>query len=134
MKVEQGQSYKHELSYTQEQVNEFIKISGDNNPIHYSEEYASNTRFKKPIIHGFLSASIFSRIFGTMFPGEGTIYLSLNLNFLKPMYVNTKYIATVEIKEIWSEKHQCSVITKIEDEAGVETVSGESIIYHKERI
>ncbi len=134
MKIEKGEKYNVEFIYTQEQVNKFIKITGDNNPIHYNEEYAGKTRFKKPIIHGFLSTSIFSRIFGTMFPGEGTIYLSLKLDFLKPMYVNIKYTAKVEINEVFSEKHQCSVITKIIDEQGVETVSGESLIYHKEKI
>jgi len=37
-------------------------------------------------MHGTLGAALFSKIFGTLFPGVGTIYLSQTLNFLKPMY------------------------------------------------
>ena len=51
-------------------------------------------------MHGFLSASVFSKILGTKFPGEGSIYLTQNIDFLKPMFCDTKYIAEFEIEKV----------------------------------
>ncbi len=70
-----GDEHEIEFSFTQDEVNEFCKISGDFNPLHWDEVYASKTKFKLPIIHGALIASIFSRVMGMEFPGEGSVYL-----------------------------------------------------------
>lgn len=41
-------------SFTQDEVNTFAKISGDNNPIHIDEHFAKTTRYEKRIVHGVL--------------------------------------------------------------------------------
>ena len=53
-----------------EKVAQFIELCGDNNPIHHDEKYAAQTQFKRPIAHGFLTASFFSPIFGLHLPGQ----------------------------------------------------------------
>ena len=35
--LELGQKYTHSFSYSQEQVNEFARVTGDNNPVHLDE-------------------------------------------------------------------------------------------------
>ena len=49
----------------------FSELTGDNNRIHLDEEYAKESFFGKRVVHGMLVASLFSRIFGKVFPGEG---------------------------------------------------------------
>ena len=134
MKLEVGQKFEVTFKYNQEQVNTFIKITGDDNPIHYDEAYAANTIFKKPIIHGVLSASIFSKIFGTEFPGEGTIYISQNLIFLRPMYVEENYTATAELVEIVNGKHRGRFEVKVLNAAGKTTIEGETLLYHRNKL
>src|SRR5688572_3317080 len=97
VKVETGTVFTHQFSYTQEEVNRFAEVTGDTNPVHTDAAYAATTMFKKPIMHGFLGGSIFSKVFGTMFPGEGTIYLKQSMSFVKPMYVDTIYEATFTV-------------------------------------
>ena len=70
-----------------EKVAQFIELFGDENPIHHDETYAAQTQFKRPIAHGFLTASFFSPIFGLHLPGPGAIYVNHNLRFLKPVFV-----------------------------------------------
>ena len=70
--------------FSREDVELFAKISGDHNPLHLSQEFASKSMFAKPVVHGLLVASLFSAIFGTKFPGEGSIYLSQTLRFEAP--------------------------------------------------
>ena len=70
-----------EFSFNQNQVIEFANITGDNNPIHLNDKYARNLFLKKDYPWLFVS-KYFSRALGTIFPGEGTIYLKQTL-FLK---------------------------------------------------
>ena len=37
-------------------IEHFVYTSMDDNPIHVDEEYAKTTRFKRPIVQGFLTA------------------------------------------------------------------------------
>ena len=111
----QNQTYRHAFRYTQAQVEAFAEVTGDRNPVHLDAEYAAKTPFKKPIMHGFLSGSVFSKVFGTLFPGEGTIYLRQTMEFLRPMYVEVEYEAVFTIKEINAEKHRAIVETIIYD-------------------
>lgn len=123
--------YSLDFSLTQEDVQAFAKVSGDFNRVHLDENYAVNTIFKRRIVHGFLGASVFSRIFGMLYPGEGTIYLKQDLKFLAPMYVDTKYKAVVELTEIIPEKKRARVKTYIHDELGNTIIDGEALIQNQ---
>jgi len=133
--IEVGQMYKHAFSFTQRQVEDFAKVSGDFNPIHLDEQYAANTVFKKPIIHGFLGSSVFSKVLGTLFPGEGTVYLKQTMEFLRPMYVDMSYEAILEVKEIEKEKNKALIQTTIVDPASQKIlVKGEALVMNKEKV
>ncbi len=133
-KIKVGDSYSYTFSFSQEDVQAFAEVSGDKNPVHLNADYAAQTLFKRPIMHGFLGGSVLSKIFGTMFPGEGTIYLRQNLEFLRPMFVNAAYEATVEVKEVDADRHRGILITEIKDvEKGKMTIKGEAELMHNER-
>ena len=42
----------------------FADLSGDRNPIHLSEHFASKTRFGERIVHGLYTASLISTVIG----------------------------------------------------------------------
>lgn len=83
-----------------EVVRGFAEISGDTNPIHLDDVYASESRYKKRIAHGLLSASLFSSIFGTQFPGAGCVYAEQSLVFKRPVYVGDEVVATAQLVAI----------------------------------
>jgi acyl dehydratase len=127
--------FVYEFQFSQKDVEEFARVTGDNNPVHLSPEYAAKTMFKRPIMHGMLGASLFSKVFGTLFPGEGTIYLKQSLNFLKPMYVDTPYVAEFTVKEVIPDKNRAIVETLIKDKAsGNVCTSGEALIMNVSKI
>lgn len=99
-KLHLNKTFSTNFSFSQQDVTDFARVTGDNNPVHLDEEFASKTIFKTRIMHGMLGACVFSKVFGTLFPGEGTIYLSQSVNFLKPMYVDVIYEAHFEVMEI----------------------------------
>jgi acyl dehydratase len=118
--IEVGQQYHEKFMFTQAEVNEFARITGDINPIHLDEAYAAQTPFKKPIMHGMLGAGLF---------------LSQQLDFKRPMFVDVMYEAVITVKEVNREKHTALFTTEIIDKAtGKICTSGEAQLMNKEKI
>ncbi|MBP6386261.1 MAG: MaoC family dehydratase [Pseudarcicella sp.] len=129
-----GDTYQHQFSFTQAQVIQFAELSGDNNPLHLDADFAAQTPFKKPIIHGALSTSIFSKIMGTEFPGFGSVYLKQVSDFKRPMFVDTLYEARFEITVIDRLRNSAQITTRIVDVAtGKITVDGYAEMINKEQ-
>ena len=91
---------------------EFAGLSGDHNPVHVDEIYAENSRYKKRIAHGLISASFFSALFGTKLPGKGCVYVGQNLNFKRPVYLGDTVTATVTVSNIDVSKKRVFFDTK----------------------
>ena len=125
-----GDTFEYPFSFVQKDVIKFAEASGDFNPIHLDEEFAKNSIFRKTIIHGFLGGSVFSKVFGTIFPGNGTIYLKQDLSFYKPMFANQNYKATFEIIDSDVSKNRAVVKTIILDDLNEIVIKGEALIKH----
>ena len=110
-----GYRFEHRFEFSQSQVQQFAEVTGDNNPVHLDEKYAAGTPFKRPIMHGFLSGSVFSKVFGTIYPGEGTIYLEQQMIFKRPMFAGQAYVALFNVTEINPEKGTMTIDCVIED-------------------
>ncbi len=80
-------------------LNDFAKISGDFNPLHMNDEYASKTNFGKRVCHGMLLASFFSRLIGMHLPGKNSLYFSQTLNFRNPCFIGDLVVIEGEIVE-----------------------------------
>jgi acyl dehydratase len=115
IEAKEGTKFSHVFSFTQENVEDFAKVTGDDNPLHLDAEYAATTQFKKPIIHGMLGASVFTKILGTQFPGHGSVYLGQTMEFLRPMFVDNEYEAIFTIKSIDSARHRAEISTEVFD-------------------
>jgi 3-hydroxybutyryl-CoA dehydratase len=84
-------------------VLDFARISGDDNPIHISEAYAARTRFGQRIAHGLYTSSLISAVLGTRLPGPGAIYRSQTLNFHAPVRIGDVVTVIVEVVELIAE-------------------------------
>ena len=82
---------------TQSNINQFVELTGDDNKLHVDEEYASTTSYKKPVVHGMLSASFISTIIGTKLPGDGALWYAQNLEFLQPVRIGDELRITAEV-------------------------------------
>ena len=133
MVLKEGDTYEHNVSFKQNDVDTFAKITEDNNPIHIDKEYASRTIFGQPIVHGFLAGSVFSKVFGTLWPGEGTIYLYQEMIFLAPVFVDRNYIANFIVIEINAVKHKGVIKCILEDSDGKQVITGIAKLMHREK-
>lgn len=132
-KIMQGDTYECRICFSQKDVDIFAIVSGDKNPIHINEEYAAKSVFGKRIVHGFLAGSVFSKTFGTEWPGEGTIYMSQDMSFRSPVFTNVEYIAKFKVTETNQEKHRGLVECLLEAPDGTPVIIGKALLKHNDR-
>lgn len=106
-----GQKVIFSKFISQKDINNFAKLSGDNNPVHLDKKYAENTIFKTRVVHGFLTASLISAAIGTKLPGPGSIYLKQNLKFLAPVFPDNEVKVELKIKSVNMEKKTVCIET-----------------------
>lgn len=94
-----GQSVSLRRTLSPEDIKVFAILSGDINPAHLDQDYASSTVFHGVVGHGMWSGALISALLGTQLPGPGTIYLNQNLNFKKPVRPGETIVVTVTVKE-----------------------------------
>lgn len=132
--IELNTVYKYQFTFCQDDVILFAKVTGDNNPVHLDADFAASTNFKKPIIHGALASSVFSKVMGTIFPGYGSIYLKQVSEYLRPMFVDMPYEAVFTVTSINTEKHSAEISTEIFDmTTGKKTTNGMAVIMNIEK-
>jgi len=124
--IELNSSYEFEKTFTDSDVDVFAKISEDNNPIHINEEYAAKSIFGKRVVHGILLTSMFSKIFGTIYPGEGGIYLSQTVKFIKPVFINEKVLAKITLTQFDVSKRHGVFTTNCYDPKGNLVMTGDA--------
>lgn len=82
----------------------FATISGDVNPAHMDEAYASHDLFHSIVGHGMWSGALISAVLGTLLPGPGTIYLAQDMKFKKPVRIGDKITTTVIVRSKQTDK------------------------------
>lgn len=128
-----GDEFRHKYSYTQDDVDTYARVSGDTNPLHIDAEVGKASMFGRNIVHGFLGASVFTKIFGALWYVDGHVYMSQNIKWLAPMFVDTEYEAVVKVKEIFPEKHRILYECAVYDETGKQTITGEALLLNKKQ-
>jgi acyl dehydratase len=121
---EPGQHVTFRKTFTEDDVRRFIEITGDRNPLHVDEEFAARTQFGRRVLHGMLTASIFSTMVGMLLPGTGAIYRSQTINFLRPVHVGETVTAHFVIRSIDQAKRRLTMDSWIENEAGERVIDG----------
>lgn len=123
-----GDEAKFTKTISEQDVYSFAGIVGDFNAIHINKEYAKNTIFKERIAHGILGVGLISTVIGTYLPGEGTIYLSQNTKFIKPVYFGDNITANVKVIEKDETKNKIKLYTKCINQNKEIVIEGESIV------
>lgn len=121
---EPGQHVTFTKTFTDDDVQRFIAITSDVNPLHVNDEFAAKTQFGRRVLHGMLTTSIFSTMVGMLLPGTGAIYRSQTLNFLRPVYVGETVTAHFEVRSVDRAKHRLVIEAWIENEAGERVIEG----------
>ena len=124
--IELGMQKNFKVDISKNMLDVFGRDTGDYNPLHMNEEYASSTSFKKRVCSGMFLSSFFSRLVGMYLPGKHALHMSQSLNFVNPCFIGETI--TVEGKVI--DKSPATKIIKLEttitNESGKRIIDGKA--------
>ncbi|KAK3886185.1 hypothetical protein Pcinc_009645 [Petrolisthes cinctipes] len=86
-------------TFTQKEVEEFARLTGDWNPIH-TDTASAKSRFEQCIVHGALLNGVVSGVIGTRLPGPGTVVARQELYFPNPCYTGEELLVTVKLASL----------------------------------
>lgn len=110
--ISEGMSASYAKTVTEADVVLFAGISGDDNPVHINEEFASQTMFKGRIVHGMFCAALISCVAGTRLPGPGAIYIDQHMKFKAPVRIGDTVTATLTVTEVNRERRRVTTETQ----------------------
>ena len=128
MNFKAGDSAEVSKTITEEDVRAFAELTGDRNPVHLDEEYASTTRFGRRIAHGMLGASLVSAVIANELPGRGSVYLSQTLRFTAPVFLGDTVTARVTVTRVREDKPVVTLETVCTNQRGERVVEGEAVV------
>ncbi len=123
-----GQTAEYKRTITEKDIEKFADVSGDHNPIHLDENYATKTFFKGRIAHGMLSVSFISTVLAQELPGPGSIYLKQEIDFRKPVRIGDTITAKVKIIYKDDEKERITLRTTCVNQHNELVVDGKALV------
>jgi 3-hydroxybutyryl-CoA dehydratase len=89
-----GMTAEKAVPVDEARIQQFAEASDDFNPLHVDEAFAAKTAYRGRIAHGLLS------VVGMILPGAGSIFLSQNTAFHKPVRIGDVVTARVTVAAI----------------------------------
>lgn len=124
-----GDSASFSRTITESDINRYAELTGDYNALHIDEEAAAGGIFGQRVAHGMLAAGLISTVLGTRLPGDGAIYLSQKLDFVKPVMIGDTITAVCRVAEVLhAEKGIYRLETTCINQNGENVITGEAVI------
>jgi 3-hydroxybutyryl-CoA dehydratase len=127
-KIQLGDEATYSKVITMDMVKAFADISGDTNPVHIDADYAKGTVFKENIAHGILVTGLISKILGCDLPGYGSVYVSQQVSFLRPVKIGDEITAKVEVIDREDKRGYVTFKTTCANQLGKIVIKGEAIV------
>lgn len=91
-----GDSFSVQRTFSSGDMETFARFSGDYNPIHFNERYASAKGFDGLICHGLHVGSLITEIGGQL----SMLAAGMNFRFRRPVYFGDTVTCTLTIDEM----------------------------------
>ena len=111
---------------TQDQINRYAEVSGDNNPVHLDSGFAAETTFGRIVAHGMLVLAFVSEMLTRQFGQEWLETGTLKVRLKAPVYpgdsVLTYGVVSRLVSESSAHRVQCDIGCRKAD--GQEVMTG----------
>jgi 3-hydroxybutyryl-CoA dehydratase len=125
--VEIGRAQVIDHTVTEAEVEAFGKLSGDLNPLHMDDAFASRSPFGRRVVHGLLTAALVSAAH-TELTGPGFAYVGQELRFTGPVYIGDTVTINVCVVEKKPAKRVLIMDTTVRNQHGHVVLSGLSAL------
>lgn len=120
-----------ELSRTikSEYIELFSEISGDHNPLHYDEAAAKSSQFGEIVVQGGITSAILNAVVAEKLPGPGTVFLTVDWDFVAPVRPGDTITGAVEVLEVRNDKPITELSTTVVRQDDEEVLTGTVVCY-----
>ena len=113
-----GQTVEFSRIITDEMMEDFRQISGDENPLHVSDDFACQNGFPRRVVYGMLTSSLYSCLGGVYIPGENCLLQSVHADFISPVFIGDTLTVHGMIKEKYDSVKQIVIKAEIRNQDG----------------
>lgn len=92
-----GQRAEFTVVITDNMMMQFTEISGDTNPVHLDDDYATSLNYKRRVVYGMLTSAFYSTLVGTYLPGQHALLHGMELTFHRPAYIGEELRVVGEV-------------------------------------
>ena len=131
MDVSVGQTAYREMQVTAEVVESYARLTGDYNPLHFDEEFASRTRFGRLMAQGGITTGLLHALVAMDMPGSGTVFVTQNWSFTKPVYIGDVIRAEATVKSVRDNHPMADISFVVKNQDDEEVLTGEAVVYPK---
>lgn len=125
--IEVGRKQRLERTMTAADVDAFGHLSGDLNPLHMDEEFATRTPFRRRVVHGLLTGALVSTTH-TQLTGPGFAYVGQELKFLGPVFIGDTVNVEVTVVGKKEAKRILILDTVVNKQGGEKVLAGLSAL------
>lgn len=98
--LEIGFRQEFEAHIDHDQMQKFMEITGDVNPLHRDEVFAQEHGYPDTVVYGMLSASYLSTLAGVYLPGKQSLIHYVEIKFIKPVFPRDTLHIRGEVTEL----------------------------------
>jgi len=77
-----GEKARRSTTFSSEHVRKFAEMTGDYNPLHFEEEFAAKTKFKRLVLQGGLTTGLLHALVAMDMPGTWDGFFKVRIGAL----------------------------------------------------
>lgn len=116
--IKLGMTESFKVTITEKMMNDFLKITGDNNPLHMPD--AGTDR----IVYGMLTASFISTLGGVYLPGKNCLIHRVETDFVAPVHIGDELTVIGTVDKIIEKFKTIIIKVQIRNQDGVKVLRG----------
>jgi acyl dehydratase len=124
-----GETASWTKTVTAEDVALYARVTGDENLLHFDEDFTRATRFGRLISHGGITTGLFHALIAMKLPGPGSVFLHQEWDFPAPVYIGDTITAQAVVVEARADKPITRLDCVVRNQDGVEVLRGACVVY-----
>ena len=119
-----GMSESFTITVTEEMMDSFLNLLGDENPLHVDKEFALSQGYSDRVVYGLLTTSFISKLIGVLLPGRYCLLQGIELKYSKPVYVGDILIVRGVVDELHESVQRLTLKVEIINQDEKKVVKG----------
>ena len=125
----EGAAAERSKTIGQQDIALFTELTGDRNPLHFDGGMARESLFGGLIVQGGVTSGILNALVAEDLPGPGSVFLGVEWQFVKAVYVGDTITGRVEVTHVRQDKPICKLTTVVRNHKGETCLRGTATTY-----